>query len=60
MSSVQPDLNVWTNEEELALVNSRGFHGSWPQTKILDFWEGAACFVHKCCPSQNLTTSEKI
>ena len=44
-SSVQPDLNVWTNEEELALVDyllSKGFHESWPQTKKLDFWESAA------------------
>ena len=62
-SSVRPDLNVWTNEEEHALVDyllSQGFRESWPQTKRLDFWEGAAHFIKKSCPSRSLRTSKEI
>ena len=60
-SSVRPDLNVWTNEEH-ALVDyllSQGFHESWPQTKRMDFWEGAAHFVKKSFPSRSLRTSKE-
>ena len=56
-SSVQPNLNVWANEEKQALIDyllSKGFHESWPQTKRMEFWESVALFFSEVLPFSKL------